>query len=1589
MRRTARFLSAALAAVVLFAARSALAGTPPAVPYFPVFSPNTGEIVRPVDDKAIEADLIRGDLRLSFPALVHFRSASDTNLMFGLFYSSGNGAGGSAGAGWSCTYDIKLAYSWNNGSPTMNLLDVFGRSLPFVQGASGWVSAASFGCHLTATVSGSPSSPTGFTVSDRWGRTITFDSAGRPLSISDFFGRTITLSWTNGLLTGVADPFNRSITLVWSNGLLSSVLDNTAQGSPAFVRLYYDGANRLSSFVTGYPGGTTATYAFNYSSGILLATYTDPDGGVWSFSFTSGLLTGITDPLNAALTIGYGTGSATLTDRTGATWNYYFNTAVNALSRLDYPPLNGNVFSLTQSFDSSRNMTSRAEPGKAQWNMTYDSNGNLLSRSATVSSGGSPQTITYSWSYNASNLPVTYTDPNGNVWRFSWAGPGRLSGIIQPDDNPAAPTHAAAITYSASGFPATFRDYRGNVWSFAWSGGLLASVTTPLGAVWGRTWTAWGLPATETDPLGAVTSYAYDNMNRLVSISRPFDATGPAVTSMTLTAAGRLSSRTDPTGATWSYTRDAAGRLTVETDPLSNSRSFAYDAEGRLTAFTDFRGNRWNYSLDAWGRPVSLTDPLGNTRTWTYNVSARTVTEADRTGVTIVKAWDGAGRLVSVTDAANNVLSWLYDAAGNVVAEIDRRGNATTFSYDPLNRLTGRTDPLGFTYTLAYDPNGNLTSTVNRANGRTTRLYDAENRLVSLTGVDGATYTYDYDAAGRIVTITNPRNGVYSHTYNAGGLLVSYSDPMGNTVSYTWDRCGRLLSEADLISVRRTITRDALGRVTAVAYPDGTSKNYGYDPDGNMVSYSDCNGNVWTYAYDAVSNVTALVNPLGGNTTLSYDAEGRLTGRVDPAGVSYQWGYDSRGLLASFGVPPSAFFYGYDADGNVTSITDPLGNTKTLRWNARNELVSVTDPLGNTTNYTYDAEGYPASVTDPRGNTTLYVYDAAGNLVSMTDPAGNTETRTWSDRLLMSRTDRNGRTTSYAYDAAGRLVSETFFDPWNPSVSRTRTFGYDVRGNCTAENGPYLSLSRTFDSRDRVKREEWNPTGFSGGPLAIDYTWDGNGNVLSVTDFAGRVIRYTYNALDRVVEINDGGRVSTMSYDLAGRITSRVLPSGQYEQWTYAGGSNLATAYDVFNSSGVRQEGLSYSYDAAWNLVSKSSIRGWSVSYAYDALNRLTAETRTGSGAYTRSYSYDAAGNLASLTVNGTTTTYVYDNRNCLTSETTGSTTITYSYDANGNRTADSTGRTWTYDHRDRLAGYTNGTSSWRYWNIYDDVRICKEYYQGGALQQRDYIFCDEFEPSCVYRVSGTSAPVLVEQYCYADDVGLHALTIPPGQPSAGYYPYLTDEEGNIIGVVDSTQTWRNLYEYTAFGTVITAGGSNPVPNIYRYKRAILDSESGLYNVFRRAFDPSVRRYVQGGLPGTERETDYAFLQGRPAVLFPYDGETEGYVQLTPDVKPATALFERPVEYRPVFPAVLASPLLQWRTPFPLYDTGKCAKRFRNVGRIPTTRAELEAAYAEILNRRFVLQRWEEPEPSFAEPVPPLGVEEGDFEERNDSPLDF
>ena len=75
-------------------------------------------------------------------------------------------------------------------------------------------------------------------------------------------------------------------------------------------------------------------------------------------------------------------------------------------------------------------------------------------------------------------------------------------------------------------------------------------------------------------------------------------------------------------------------------------------------------------------------------------------------------------------------------------------------------------------------------------------------------------------------------------------------------------------------------------------------------------------------------------------------------------------------------------------------------------------------------------------------------------------------------------------------------------------------------------------------------------------------------------------------------------------------------------------------------------------------------------------------------------------------------------------------------------------------------------------------------------------------------------------------------------------YYYVTNLQGDVMGLVDTSGNSVASYTYDPYGKVLTATGTLAEKNPLRYRGYYYDSESGLYYLLSRYYDPAVRRFV-------------------------------------------------------------------------------------------------------------------------------------------------
>jgi YD repeat-containing protein len=963
---------------------------------------------------------------------------------------------------------------------------------------------------------------------------------------------------------------------------------------------------------------------------------------------------------------------------------------------------------LELSYDAGGRISLVMDHSGREIGLEYDPSGDLVS---VVDALG--QTWTYL--YDAEHRLTEVLDPRGvTVERTEYDVDGRAVRQYDGLDN-----LVVEIIYNVDG-TSTIIDARSNNKTHAYNyRNTLTDEIDAAGETSSRSYDLNFRPTKLTDEDGDATQLAWsaDGAN----LTQVIDAED-GQTDLIYDGLNNLTDVTDPRGFLTTFTYDGT-LLTSSTDALDNTTAYTYTPEGFLALVTDPRGNTTSYTYDEFGQRSSMTDALLNTWTYDYDDLGRLVDTTDPFGRVSHNEYDAAGRLIRVTrnydpaeeqnedDQINIVTEYGYDEAGNQVSVIDTFGRTTTYEYDDANRLIRTIDPVGNESTNAYDGAGNLIATTDALGRITTYSYDELNRLVattdpqgnettteynpdgtlaSTTDALGRTTSYQYDDLKRVVAVTDPLGNQTTTAYNEAGNVASTTDALGRTTTFEYDALNRLILQIDPLggetehfydaagNRRRTVDPrgnstwfgyDELNRLETVTDAFDNQTIYAYDAVGNRIAVTDANGHTTQFTYDALYRLIETQDPLGNTSEIFYDALGNVVERVDANFNSTTFEYDVLNRLSiQWDALGGATEFFYDPVGNQTGVVDANGHSATTEYDQLNRPIYVTDPNGNTTTMLYDEVGNVITSVDALGNYTNFGYDELNRQISVSDPLGDTTGYGYDAAgNRTSMTDGSGVLTRYEYDDLNRLgaVVENYLPAQSPDhETYVRTeYSYDANGNrLTITDGNGHVTDFAYDALNRLTSET-DPLGHT---TAYDY--DAVGNRTELTDASGFTTHFVYDDANRLVGIRpaDPDPSIDFEYDAAGNRTYMEDGVG-ITTWVYDELNRVVEIFDPFGGL------VGYSYDAVGNRTSLTYPDGRQAGYAYDPANRV--QTVTDWDLQDTTYAYDAAGRLLTANLpNGVVSNYGYDEAGRLLSifHQVGAEVLSsfeYTYDPNGNRT--------------------------------------------------------------------------------------------------------------------------------------------------------------------------------------------------------------------------------------------------------------------------------------------------------------------------------
>ena len=802
--------------------------------------------------------------------------------------------------------------------------------------------------------------------------------------------------------------------------------------------------------------------------------------------------------------------------------------------------------------------------------------------------------------------------------------------------------------------------------------------------------------------------------------------------------------------------------------------TFGYDANGRLITITDGSSNVTTIQRNGAGVPTAIVSP--------YNQTTMLVV-------------GGNGFLTTVTNPTSQSYAMVYTSEGLLTAFTDPNSRTSQFTYDSQGRLIRHDDAGGGFYTLARSEVGDDSSvTVTTEMGRST-VYTVQ------VNEGGEIKTVDIFPDGTTRSMEQRLNGTSIITARDGTTLTQTLAPdprFGSQVSYPVTAVGQAGTQTTQITGERTVT---------LTNPiDPFSIN-------TLTDIRRINFLPFTLTYTGASRTFSYTTPVGRTSGMVIDPQGRPTQTTTGGLLPISYTYDSRGRLQTMTQGARTFTIAYNAQGFVSSITDPLSRVTSFTYNAAGRLTSATHPGGRTFNYVYDALGNLVSLTPPGRPAHQLGYTPVYRLASYTPPdvVAGTDATTYAynaDHQLTSITRPDGQTVSLAYNAGGRLGSMSM-------PGRTVNYTY-ANSLITGANVPgSVNLALTYQG-DRVMTQTWSG--------AVNGT-----------------LEFNRDSALRIQSIEIGFNSTFFNYDSDGLLSGAGLLSltRSAQNGLLTGTSMDAVDTDLtYNGFG---ELLTHTADANGSPV-------YSASYTRDNLGRITALSETVSGTTTNFvYSYDTAGRLASVTRNGTpfgaytydgmgnrltTPTATYDNQDRLL--TAGG--VSYTYNAHGERiTRVQSGQTTTYSY-DALGNLTNvalpGGTQIGYVNDGLNRRVGRRV--NGALVS-GYLYQDSQRIAAELNGAGE----VVARYIYIDD-GITPAYI---QKDFDFYRVISDHIGSVRLVIDvATGDVVQRMDYDAWGNVIA--DTNPGFQPFGFAGGLYDPQTKLYHFGARDYDPEVGRWL-------------------------------------------------------------------------------------------------------------------------------------------------
>ncbi len=648
----------------------------------------------------------------------------------------------------------------------------------------------------------------------------------------------------------------------------------------------------------------------------------------------------------------------------------------------------------------------------------------------------------------------------------------------------------------------------------------------------------------------------------------------------------RVSKITEPGGRylQLGYGINGTNRITNVTAYAGGStRSVAFTYSNNnedLAGYRDLRGNSTTYSYEDYTDPSQahllkrIQLPKGNIIDNKYHQRKLTSTELlgqYKTTVNTDFKYDANNTNAFISSSVSTTRN---NQTLTTQTDIDELGNVRKY-VTPTDALNIDYDPVQKNKPVQLN---NLLNGVNAGMN-----YDAKGNVLSVTkggnGITPITETFTYTALNDIASHTNGRSNTTTFAYTNGNLT-RITDAAGNSTNF------------------EVLTN---GKVKKITSPEGIYSQFTYDDYGNII-------------------LSSLMGSI--SSSASYDVWSRLLESTDLNGIKTRMEYEANDLTKRTIRDPEnihqAVTYGYDANDNLTAITNSMGGITSLTYNDLDQVVEY-GFAGFKKQYVYNEDGSLKTFTNQRGDVFTHVYNADGTV-------------------------KDDGYAAFTYDSEKNIKTITH-----------------------KENGKVITYE--YDGLKRVKQIKYNDYA-ANGSQGVKYDYDANSNITAITYPDGFKVGYSYDNLDRLIRVfntQNNATYASYSYLKDGRLSTQTNGNSTKMVYRY---DNLGRLDSMANLRGNNTVIAAYGFklDNIGNHLEERErypdgltvpvLPAKAIAYTHDAANRMVTSGST-------QFTYDDNGNNTSASGDWNST-YSYDKRDNLITST--SPVINAEYDGLENR---------------------------------------------------------------------------------------------------------------------------------------------------------------------------------------------------------------------------------------------------------------------------------------------------------------------------------